>query len=150
MCRPFGILHNADIGHTGEPSLDVLNMLAQQFRRYFRPDAEHQFLPLLLGLDGLGCELCDVRHEACRSGDDVLGSGVEVNLLEGLTLSAWRDGAGDPARFVWNVLAGRGQRLVKDGRTLESEAGNLTEIAERIEAFAAGRLLVLSQLGVAE
>lgn len=80
----------------------------------------------------------------------VLGTGIEVNLLEGLTLSAWRDGAGDPARFVWNVLAGRGQRLVKDGRTLESEAGNLTEIAERIEAFAAGRLLVLSQLGVAE
>ena len=80
----------------------------------------------------------------------MLGSGVEVNLLEGLALAAWREGAADPARFVWTVLAGRGQRLVKDGRALESEADNLAEIAERIDVFAASRLLLLSQLGVAE
>ncbi len=79
----------------------------------------------------------------------VLGSGIAVDLLEGLTLAALQQGGEDPAVLVSRTLAARNQRVVKDGKVLETDAENQAEVRTRVERFRSGRLPVLRQLGVA-
>jgi fatty acid-binding protein DegV len=52
------------------------------------------------------------------------------------------------ARSAWTVLAAQGQRLVKDGKTLESEQDNIAELTQQAEAFLAGVGRMLEALGV--
>ncbi len=82
----------------------------------------------------------------------VTGGGVVVGRFEQLFLLARRQGMQAPrdwARFVWELLAAQGHRLSKEGRTIESDDGNIAELAEMAELFAAQELPVLKALGVA-
>jgi hypothetical protein len=54
----------------------------------------------------------------------------------------------DWAHFVWGILAAQGQRLVKDGLTLETEADNLPEITAQATEFANKQLPILRALRV--
>src|SRR5260370_18981776 len=51
-------------------------VFVQDLRLPLKLDAEHQFLPLLLGLDALRRELGVGRDEADRRGNDVLRNGI--------------------------------------------------------------------------
>jgi hypothetical protein len=77
----------------------------------------------------------------------VVGSGVPVARLEALMLLALRRKA-DPARFVWQAIGSQGIRLMVEGKRLETEAENLTELGKRAEEFKAERLPMLQGLGV--
>ena len=54
----------------------------------------------------------------------------------------------DQAEFVWDLLTAQGQRIIKDGKTLESAEQNLDEMLKQATDFADKRLPVLKGLGI--
>jgi SAM-dependent methyltransferase len=81
----------------------------------------------------------------------VCASGVSVSRFQQLFLSAGQCGRKSPkdqAQFVWDLLAAQGQRIIKDGKTLESAEQNLDEMLKQATNFADKRLPVLKGLGV--
>lgn len=80
------------------------------------------------------------------------GGGVTVPRFHQLFLLAKQQGHKQPqdwARFVWNILAIQNQRLVKDGKTLESAEENLVELTAQANEFAEKRLPILKALQIA-
>jgi SAM-dependent methyltransferase len=78
----------------------------------------------------------------------VTGGGIQADRLTQLYLLAVRDKAPDRYRFVWEVLKAQGQKIVKDGTTLETDADNLAEVTDKLKAFEAGPARVLATLKV--
>ena len=79
----------------------------------------------------------------------VTGGGVSVGRFQQLFLLALSQGkktAADQAWLVWQILAGQGQKIVKDSRTLESVEENLAELTELASVFAAKQLPILKAL----
>jgi SAM-dependent methyltransferase len=79
------------------------------------------------------------------------GGGVTVGRFPQLFLLALSQGKKQPAdwaSFAWNVLAGQGQRILKDGKALETPAENLAELTAQAQAFADKQLPGLKALGV--
>lgn len=82
----------------------------------------------------------------------VVGGGIPVPRFQQLFLLARQQGHKQPAdwaQFVWGILAAQGQRLRKEGATLESETDNLTELTAQATVFAEKQLPVLMALQVA-
>jgi hypothetical protein len=49
---------------------------------------------------------------------------------------------------VWGILQAQGQKLVKEGKTLETDEENLTELNDQARVFAEKQVPVLKALGV--
>ncbi|MQQ10239.1 methyltransferase domain-containing protein [Epibacterium sp. SM1979] len=117
-----------------------------------------------LPLEGLEARevTCRRMNEAvCKRAEDsevihflaspVTGGGIQVNRFEQLFLLAMSEGRQQPqdwAELVWMILAPQGQRVLKDGRQLETPEENLMELTAQAEAFATKRLPLLKKLGV--
>ncbi len=52
------------------------------------------------------------------------------------------------ASAAWALLKAQGQRIVREGKTLESDEDNLAEITAQARAFEAKKLPLLRKLGV--
>ena len=79
------------------------------------------------------------------------GGGVSVDRLQQLFLLALSGGAKSPtdwAKAAWSLLNSQGQRVMKDGKALETEAENLAEIEARAKEFETKRLPMLRTLMV--
>lgn len=87
-----------------------------------------------------------IRHLACPA----TGGGVEVPRNEQLFLLALARGEpqANCADFAWRALAAQGQRLMRDGRPVDSPEENLRMLQAEAQAFAAVRLPALRALGV--
>jgi len=82
----------------------------------------------------------------------VTGGGIGANRMEQLFLLALRDGKGEPsdwAKFGWAILSGQGQRVIKDGKALETPEQNLQHLSAQAAEFARKRLPILKALGIA-
>lgn len=82
----------------------------------------------------------------------VTGGGITVPRFHQLFLLARAQGHKKPAdwaQFTWNILAAQGQRLLKEGQTLESMEDNLAELTEQANAFAEKQLPILKALQIA-
>lgn len=82
----------------------------------------------------------------------VTGGGITVSRFHQLFLLAKAQGLGqaaDWAGFVWDLLAMQGQRLVKEGKRLESAEENLAELTEQANEFAAKHLPIMQALQIA-
>jgi hypothetical protein len=82
----------------------------------------------------------------------VTGGGVAVNRFQQLFLLALSQGKKQPkewAQAAWEILAAQNQRLLKDGKAIESTEGNLEELTKQAEAFNSNRLIALRALLVA-
>lgn len=82
----------------------------------------------------------------------VTGGGVTIGRFQQLFLLAIRQGKKLPAEwalFVWDILSAQGQRIVKEGKTLETTEDNLAELADQAQTFADKQLPVLKALGIA-
>lgn len=82
----------------------------------------------------------------------VTGEGVQVDRFKQLFLLARAQGAkqsGDWADFVWNTISAQGQKLIKDGETLERDEENLLELRQRAAEFDEKHLPVLKALQIA-
>jgi len=93
-----------------------------------------------------------------RSNDDisclaspVTGGGIAVNRFQQLFLLALSKGKKKPeewAQFVWQILAAHGQRLVQEGKTLETPKENIAELTTQAQAFADKHLPIIKALGI--
>ncbi len=102
--------------------------------------------------DALNAHLCNLA----RFGDEIgylvsplTGGGIPVPRIHQLFLLAMAEGRrsrAEWAKYAWEAFAAQGQRLIKDGRTLESAEDNLAELAAQAEDFEAVRVPVLRAL----
>ena len=82
----------------------------------------------------------------------VSGGGVNVSRFAQLFLLARLHGHKEPAawaQFAWQQLAMQNQRLLKDGKALDTPEDNLAELQQQAGQFAASQLPVLKALQVA-
>ena len=82
----------------------------------------------------------------------VTGGGILVGRFQQLFLLALSQGKKQPsewAQFVWQLLSGQGQKLVKEGKTLETAEENLAELTAQATAFAKKPLPILKALQIA-
>ena len=81
----------------------------------------------------------------------VTGGGVSVNRFQQLFILAINQGKKLPedwAQSAWTLLASQNQRLLKDGKTIETAEGNLAELTQQAQEFASKRLSIFKSLQV--
>lgn len=81
----------------------------------------------------------------------VTGGGVAVNRFQQLFLLAMQEGKKNPeewAQATWTFLASQNQRLLKDGKPIETADGNLEELTRQAKEFADKRVPILKALHV--
>lgn len=81
----------------------------------------------------------------------VTGGGFMVSRFAQLFVMAIQQGKKQPiewAQFAWNILASQGQRILKEGKPLETPEENLAELARQAEEFAAKQLAVVKALQI--
>jgi hypothetical protein len=96
--------------------------------------------------------------EKARFGSDinflaspVTGGGITVTRFQQLYLFSIQSGKHQPqdwANDVWNVLSAQKQRLLKEGKTLESAEDNIQELLKQANEFARKRLPILKALEI--
>lgn len=79
----------------------------------------------------------------------VTGGGVSVDRFAQLFLLGRQQKQADPTQFAWAVLESQGQRILKDGKTLQTAEENRAELRLRYDQFVTKQLPVLEQLGIA-
>ncbi len=82
----------------------------------------------------------------------VTGGGFTVNRFQQLFLVAIAQGKKQPAdwvQFVWLNLSAQGQKIVKEGKTLETPEENLAELTTQAALFADKQLPILKALQIA-
>jgi hypothetical protein len=98
------------------------------------------------------CERARTRDDIGFLAAPVTGGGVPVPRIHQLWLLASQEGkktVADQAGFVWSILSGQGQRLVREGKPIESAKENLAELTRMAREFATKRLPILKTLEVA-
>jgi len=81
----------------------------------------------------------------------ITGGGIPVNRFQQLFLLSVADGKKLPeewAEAAWRTISAQGQKLVKEGETLQSVEQNLTELSAQALAFKETRLPILKALGI--
>jgi SAM-dependent methyltransferase len=81
----------------------------------------------------------------------VTGGGIAVNRFQQLFISSITLGKKQPqdwAQAAWTLLASQNQRLLKDGKVIETAEGNLAELTRQAQEFESKRLPILKALQV--
>lgn len=81
----------------------------------------------------------------------VTGGGIMVPRFNQVFLSAISEGQKQPAdwaKYAWQVLSSQNQRLIKDGKTLETPEDNLAELSRQADEFAQKQLPALKALQI--
>lgn len=82
----------------------------------------------------------------------VTGGGFLVNRNQQLFLLALSQGLTQPnewVKFVWQIFATQGQRIVKEGKTLDSAQENIAELTAQAASFLENQLPILKALLIA-
>ena len=97
------------------------------------------------------CDRARGRDEIKCLASPVIGGGVAVSRIQQLFLLAFfagKKGVSDQVQHAWQIISSQGGRMLKDGKQLESEQDNLTELNQQAAVFAEKRVPVLKVLGV--
>ncbi len=97
------------------------------------------------------CKMAEEQNAIQFLASPVTGGGVQVNRFEQLFLIAKSEGRKTPeawAELAWLILAPQGQRLLKDGRVLDTEEENQAELLALAHQFAIEKMPILETLGV--
>ena len=54
----------------------------------------------------------------------------------------------DLAQYVWNILTIQGQKLIKEGKAMETSEENLSELTEQAKIFIQKQLPILKALQI--
>jgi len=82
----------------------------------------------------------------------VTGGGMAVGRFQQLFLLAMSKGKKQPndwALFVWQILAAQGQKIIKEGKALETGEENIKELTEQAVSFFEKQLPILKALQIA-
>lgn len=115
------------------------------------PEATAQAVPTARRVNAWLMQQAEGSGELAYLASPVTGGGVLVHRFHQLFLQALLRGAAQPADWaqaVWALLQGQGQRLVHEGKTLETPEDNLAELRRQAERFAQQQLPVLRALQV--
>lgn len=77
-----------------------------------------------------------------------IGGAVSVNRMQQLFLLARLRKHTDPAAFVWGIFKENDERVLKDGKVVETEEDNLREIRASYDAFHQKAMPLLKAMGV--
>jgi hypothetical protein len=89
----------------------------------------------------------EISYLACP----VTGGGIGIGRFQQLFLLAIAEGKKQPAEWVqsvWQTLSEQGHKLLKDGKTLETEAENIAELTAQSLSFAQKNLPILKALQI--
>lgn len=81
----------------------------------------------------------------------VTGGGIPLGRFQQLFVLAYTNGKRQPAQwaqYAWKILTLQGQKLLKDGNTLESEEENMAELTAEAEVFFEKQLQILKSLQI--
>ena len=81
----------------------------------------------------------------------VTGGGVPVNRFQQLFLLSIQHGKKQPADWAkdtWAILSAQGQRLLKEGKSLDTAEDNLAELTTQAQTFADKQLPILKALQI--
>lgn len=104
----------------------------------------------------LNAFLCDQARDSAEVNSlasPVTGGGISVGRFQKLFLLARTEGEKKPedwARYAWRILVAQSQKIIKDGKALESPEENLAELISMAQAFADKHLGILQALGVVD
>jgi hypothetical protein len=90
-------------------------------------------------------------NELLHLASPVTGGGLAVSRFQQLFMNAIAQGKKTPqewANFAWQILDAQGQRIIKDGKTVDSPQENLSELEAHAQSFADVRLPMLKALHV--
>lgn len=93
-------------------------------------------------------ELAESNADLGYLASPLTGSGINLDRISLLLLSGLLRGA-DPVTFAWSALKLIGQRLLKDGKAIETDDGNIAELKARFADFEAKQLPLLRKLEIA-
>lgn len=96
-------------------------------------------------------ERAKVSGEISWLASPVLGAGVAANRFEQLFMAFMQSGkktSAEVAQGVWSILAQQGQKIVKEGKTLEAPEENLRELTQQADTFIRQRLPIMRALQV--
>lgn len=82
----------------------------------------------------------------------VTGGGIAVGRFQQLFLLAISQGKKQPtdwAQMVWQILQAQSQKIVKEGKTLETPEENIVELTSQAQTFADKQLPILKALQIA-
>jgi len=82
----------------------------------------------------------------------VTGGGIAVNRFQQLFLVSIAQDKTQPAewaQYVWQILVGQGQKLLKEGKALDTAEENLSELTTQAQTFALKQLPILKALQIA-
>ncbi|HEY0962921.1 MAG TPA: methyltransferase, partial [Pseudomonadales bacterium] len=105
--------------------------------------------------DKLNTHLCQKArgsHEIGYLASPVTGGGFNVNRFQQLFLTSIAQGKKQPtewAQFAWQTIASQGQKLLKEGKALETAEENLAELTGQAQVFAKKQLPILKALQIA-
>ncbi|WP_323029260.1 class I SAM-dependent methyltransferase [Castellaniella defragrans] len=97
------------------------------------------------------CERALVGSDVEVLASPVLGGGLPIGRFPQLFILAQQQGkktAAELVQFGWGALSALGQRLVKEGKTLETDAENIAEITVQAEVFLTKQLPILKALQI--
>jgi hypothetical protein len=104
--------------------------------------------------DKLNAHLCNKSRgssDISYLASPVLGGGLTVPRFHQLFILSISQGKKKPAewaQYAWSVLAAQGQKLLKDGKTLESVEENLAELTAQATVFAEKHLPIFKSLQI--
>ena len=105
--------------------------------------------------DKLNAHLISKARDASAVGflaSPVTGGGVGINRFQQLFLLSISEGKKQPqdwAKSAWQIISTQGQRLIKEGKPLETDQENLDELTVQANDFSAKKLPILKSLQVA-
>lgn len=103
----------------------------------------------------LNMHLCDKARgssDISFLASPVTGGGIGVGRFQQIFLLALSQGHKRPedwANYVWQILRVQGQKIIKDGETLDGDDENLTELNKEANGFANKQLPILKALQIA-
>ncbi len=104
--------------------------------------------------DALNAHLCQLARGSNEIGylaSPVTGGGIAVNRFQQLFLLSFVQGKKQPAQFaqdVWLTLAAQGQKIIKEGNTLETDEKNIEELTAQATAFVEKQLPIFKALQI--
>jgi hypothetical protein len=98
------------------------------------------------------CQKARSSNELSFLASPVTGGGFGVNRFQQMFLFSIGQGkkqASELADFVWQLLSVQGQKLLKEGKTLQTPEENLSELTSQAQAFLDKSLPILKALQIA-
>ena len=76
-----------------------------------------------------------------------IGTAIAVNRVEQLFIHAASKAIKDPPAYVWGILSEQNQKLIMDGKTLETAEENIAQLRQMFDVFNKARRQMLSDVG---